>query len=93
MMDLSIFDSKGVFQDLPENVLSTLSDVQSAAYQKTRQCAADLKVADKIAADALADVKACNAAVIEMENYIRKTYPEKKFHDLWKETFTRQMKT
>jgi hypothetical protein len=32
-------------------------------------------------------VTACNAAAIEMENYIRKTYPPKQFHDLWKETF------
>ena len=86
MMDLpQIFDSRGNFQELPD--ASTLDDARRVTYELIRKCAADLKVADTADAEAAKRVTACNAAAIEMENYIRKTYPPKQFHDLWRETF------
>jgi hypothetical protein len=82
-----IFNSKGAFQELSDAVLDTLDDVQRATYKTIRQCAADLKVTDDQVAEAAQRVTAGNAAVIEMANFIRKNFPPKQFHDLWRETF------
>jgi hypothetical protein len=87
-MTMQIFDSKGVFQELPPDVADSLDDVRAAAYQKLRACAAVLQAADTAAADTGQSVKRCNAAVIEFENFMRKA-PKMTFHDLWKENYQR----
>jgi hypothetical protein len=91
MMDLpSLFDSRGVFQELPPDALSTLSEAHAIAYSKIKTCAADLKAADQRVADAIEGVKAANDAVIEMQNTIRVKFPKLTFHQLWKDTFKAQ---
>jgi hypothetical protein len=82
-----LFSTKGVFQDLTPNVFDSLSDDVRAAYENVRNIAADLKVADNVAAEAAQRVTTCAAAVVEIENYCRKNFPKRTQFDLWKETF------
>jgi hypothetical protein len=82
-----LFSAKGIFQDVPPDVLDSLSDDARAAYENVRRCAADLKVADTAVAEAAERVRTCAAAAIEMENYCRKHFPKRTQFDLWKETF------
>jgi hypothetical protein len=88
MSDLpSLYDTKGRFKALSDDAAAALNEVQAAAYQKIKVAADALAVADNAVASSITRVKSCNDAVIEMENYIRKTFPKITFHDLWRQTF------
>lgn len=90
MMDLPpLFSAKGVFEDLASPVLDSLPDDARATYERVRGDAANLKLADAAAAEAAERVSTCAAAVVEMENCVRKNYPRRTFHDLWNENYQR----
>lgn len=87
MMDLpSLFDSKGVFAALSDDLIGTLDTAHALAYEKIKRCADDLAAADNKAALAVERVKACANAVSDFESYIVATFPKLTFHQLWRQT-------
>ena len=91
MSDLlpSIYNSRGVFQPLPTDVVATLDDGRRATYAKIERAAADLKIADDLVAAAIAKCKAASDAVVEFKAFADKEFPKLTFQQLWKENFAR----
>jgi hypothetical protein len=87
MTDLpSIFNAYGTFIKISDEAQDALSDAQRAVYEKLKQGADNLNVAELAVVAAIEHVKSCFDAVTEFENFMRKTLPKMTFHDLWKQT-------
>jgi hypothetical protein len=88
MIDLpSIFDSRGTFTPLPDAVVANFDEARRASYAKLSKASAELKAADTAVAQSMADIKSANDAVTEQEAFMRKAFPKREFHDLWREAF------
>lgn len=81
----SIFDARGAFQELPDDVVASLDDGHRATYAKIRQCAADLKVADTAVADAIEQIKTSYDDVTKLEKFMA-AIPQPTYLDLWRES-------
>lgn len=86
----SLFDSRGVFKELPDEIVGTLDEARAVAYQKIKACADRIAAAENKAALAVEHVHTCIKAVTDFEAWIATTFPKITFHDLWKAEFGRK---
>jgi len=90
MTDVAIFDAKGVFIPLTDEVIATFGAAQADAYMAVANADAVLRVADKAVADAQDHVRSCVANVRDAEKYLADNFVAPTYHDLWKENFARK---
>jgi hypothetical protein len=85
MSDLpSLFDARGVFKELPDDLVGTLDEAHAAAYEKIKQCADAIKAAESKLALAVENVQARIKDVTDFEAYIVAHFPKVTFMDLWR---------
>jgi hypothetical protein len=82
----SIFDSRGVFKALPDDVIGTLDEAHATAYERIRQCAETLKATDDKLALATDAVRDGVKAVQDFEEWAAANVPKVTFMDLWRQT-------
>jgi hypothetical protein len=86
----SLFDSRGVFRPLSDDLVGTLDQAHATTYEKIKQCADAIAAVENKAAFAIEHVKASADAVRDFQKYIAATFPPLGFHDLWKANFSRK---
>lgn len=86
MGELHIFDKRGAFIPLTDDVLASLPPERQELYADVAEASAAMTAADAELVDATAHVKACADAVRDAEKAMPKGPT---FHQLWCETFGR----
>lgn len=87
MTDLpALFDRKGAFLPLADDVLATLTPERQELYADVADAATNMAATDAELAEATAAVKACADAVRDAEKQMPKVPT---YHDLWRATFGR----
>jgi hypothetical protein len=71
--------------ELSDEAEAALSDARRVVYQKVRQCAADLEVADSAVAAAIENVGTCFDSLTTFEKFVA-AIPAPTYMDLWRES-------
>jgi hypothetical protein len=86
----AIFDSKGVFQELPDELVGTLDEAHAIAYTTIKFRANELEAADSKLASAIEALRDCVQTAADFQQHMLRTFPKLSFHDLWKQNFSRK---
>lgn len=84
-MELNLFDGRGIFQKLPQDVLAALDPADRALYMPVQRAVHELEMAEADLQAALAVIEADVIAIDAAEAELR-TYHAPSFHDEWKAT-------